>query len=474
MTSVEAPIEPGSGRPARWALLPASVSRQSLDRLRPALKKELRPLFAATGVRYRLVGDRVEVRADPTDMIYARSLRTGTGGLRADVASILERDTVGLDIRPGLSAFLEKHRAHQVTGVPDMVRVQLELLLCDDPVGELAAMAERDDLGLYRLGMHNRGWMRLGFWRLLDQLIDAHDPAAITTIASDRDSTINGLLETSPGALVCAPLMARFQPLAAVVELPNMAQVAIVAERGAGFPREMHLPSWPVGAAQARLHGSGVGLYAGAPKTFPVGDVEAMLQALVAGSNSLVGGLTDPLRWVGAGGVVDLDERKIAWASLQFGVDALASLGAEWGSRDSLWSAFRALGILHGVWEGSRTRSVPFTELFDPERLRTHVLPVIPVGSFRDWGHAVVRNYEASLDRAFPTRAAALEAVLQVRNLVHGVGAHSKVRAARLNALQAVGEGQPALQLLADVAALWWTGVILDPERMFRPGVTPW
>lgn len=460
---------PGS----RHVLLPPSITKDRVQRLRPQLKNELRALFADGGIRYRFDGDRVTLKAERRDLFYARSLRTGAGGLRADVARLVGLDSVALDIREGLKEFLTKSEAELPT-CSTVLDAWMTTLFADDPVEALTALAERDDLALYRLGMHQGGWRRLALWRLFEQLAEGVEPEDFHTLTPEDAAVVAGLLEVAPATLVCAPLLARFQPLAIVFELHNLAQVVALVRHGGGFVRSLHLPEWPVGAGHVSVMGSGSGLYKTPFRSFSPGDVERLLEQLVAGSNGLVCALTDPAHWLDGDGVVDLDERRIAWASLQFGLDALGALATGWTNRESLWSAFRAVGILHGVWEGMAPGSVPFVEMFDPDRLRSQVLPVLGVASYREWADGVLGNYERSLDEAFPSRQEGLQAIVELRHLLHGVGARPKDRGRRLEALRTLAREQPAVPLGRDVAVLWWAGVILAGERFFRTGQPPW
>lgn len=457
----------------RFAPLPASITKDRVQRLRPQLKNELRALFADGGIRHRFEGDRVMVKAEHRDLFYARSLRTGAGGLRADVENLLSRDSVSLDIREGLREFL----TNSVAELPTRSRVVdlwMTTLFADDKVEAVRALAEQDNLALYRLGMHQGGWRRLALWRIFEQLAGGVEPEDFHTLTPPDDAVLGGLLEVAPATLVCAPLLARFQPLAVVFEMHNLSQVVALPREGGGFVRSLHLPEWPVGAGHVSVMGSGSGLYKTPFRSFSPGDVERLLEQLVVGSNGLVCALTDPAHWLDADGVVDLDERRIAWASLQFGLDALGALATGWTDRESLWSAFRAVGILHGVWEGMAPGSVPFVEMFDPDRLRSQVLPALPVASYREWADGVLGNYERSLDDAFPSRQEGLQAIVELRHLLHGVGARPKDRGRRLEALRTLAREQPAVPLVRDVAVLWWAGVILAGERFFRTGQPPW
>lgn len=95
----------------------------------------------------------------------------------------------------------------------------------------------------------------------------------------------------------------------------------------------------------------------------------------------------------------------------------------------------------------------------------------------RDHG-AIERLTQApSKDEETITRAFGVDApdkVAQVRNLVHGVARRGQDRTTRLKVLYELEEHTPDLQLVQDVATLWWQAVLVSPETLARAGRPPW
>lgn len=167
----------------------------------------------------------------------------------------------------------------------------------------------------------------------------------------------------------------------------------------------------------------------------------------------------------------------IAWASVRFGFDAINSTAAAWGTFDGIWSAFRALGILQGLWEGPRQGRVPLSQLLTPARIRDHVLPALTDPTHRTWASGVIDNYEKELANGFPNQTVeqAAKHIQELRNLVHGAGAQgTRPRNARLATLRQLAHHTPNIQLVCDMASLWWTALLFDPHTLCRPGRAPW
>jgi len=163
--------------------------------------------------------------------------------------------------------------------------------------------------------------------------------------------------------------------------------------------------------------------------------------------------------------------------SVRFGFDAINSIGYEWTSDSTFWSALRALGVLQGIWEGAGHR-VPLSSILDPRLIREWVLPTLANTDHRNWEEDVINNYEAALLQAFPGDS--LDALLpkfeELRHLVHGVGAQAskkRSRSARLDTLRALADRSPNVQLLVDMAVFWWTALLFNPANLCREGFTP-
>jgi hypothetical protein len=63
----------------------------------------------------------------------------------------------------------------------------------------------------------------------------------------------------------------------------------------------------------------------------------------------------------------------------------------------------------------------------------------------------------------------------ELRNLVHGVGAQGpRDRDVRLQLLRDPSVHTPNIQLVSDIACLWWSALVLAPRALCTPGRPPW
>jgi len=72
----------------------------------------------------------------------------------------------------------------------------------------------------------------------------------------------------------------------------------------------------------------------------------------------------------------------------------------------------------------------------------------------------VIDNYEKELANGFPNQSVeqAAKHIQELRNLVHGAGAQgTRPRNARLGTLRQLAHRTPNIQLVCDMASLWWT-----------------
>ncbi len=142
-------------------------------------------------------------------------------------------------------------------------------------------------------------------------------------------------------------------------------------------------------------------------------------------------------------------------------------------------AAFRALGILQGLWIGTRgQQAIRFEELLNPDRFRSDVLKNLPQGAIKDWGEVVLKSYKRMLDSVFqagpPPPQESARQLVEVRNLMHGVGAsNSKYRkfTDRLEVLRRLGpSGKGSLHTVMGIATLWWTAAICSPATHLNLG----
>jgi hypothetical protein len=127
----------------------------------------------------------------------------------------------------------------------------------------------------------------------------------------------------------------------------------------------------------------------------------------------------------------------------------------------------RALSVLAGFWG-----DVPLASVLTPDHLRVHAVAAIPNVAERRYASGIVDKYDETINKAFGVGAP--EKVAEVRNLVHGVARRGQDRTFRLQVLYELEENSPDLQLVQDVATLWWQAVLLSPETLGRPGRPPW
>lgn len=463
---------------ATWVLLPDHVRPAQWNAVQSRLKRDMRQAFAAAGIRSRLQNGRVAVRADnPGPFVYTLPLQTADGRIRANASKTLARDTFGGGLEGGATAFLRQRGLHE-TDVDRWTGLRLAFLQQTDPPTAVRDLAlAQPECRLYRLGATPRLMYRQVVWRIIGHLIDGvpADEMPLGTARTDS-MLISGLLEAAPAAIACAPLTARFQPLAAVLMTNAGAEVAMLAY-GSGYVRMSHLDRWPVGVGRPSLTGPGTGVYNVGIDELPAGHAAALLTQSIEGMNKLLHLLTDPTRYADANKVLDIDEQLIAWANVRFGFEAINSMSTDWGTTEAVWAAFRALGVLQGIWEGARQGSVPLWELLTPARIRTNALPAITDPTHRVWCDGLVNNYERELREGFPgeTLDQAARHIQELRHLVHGVGGQGKrPRDARLASLRYLAHHNPNIQLVCDMASLWWTALLFDPERLCTPGRAPW
>jgi hypothetical protein len=462
---------------AGWAALPPTITPSIWQSLSQYLAPGLRALGAEAGFRYRISGQTVMVRLAPVpdELIYLRPLQAANGRFRQDSGEVLARDTVDIDLSKDLRPQLQARGAAGELSLDQLGSFQAALFSVVDPMPVLREIfADNPHLRMFRLGSHERLWKRLLIWRIITELGSGVDPKDLSVgVRRNANPLITGLLELLPASLVCGPMVARLQPLTAILKTSRGAEVALIA--GGAFTRPLSLIGWPVGS-RLSLAGPGKGAYKTRTKSISATFAEDMLHRCVDGSNRLLVHLTDPIKW-SKGGTVDLQERWIAWMSVRFGFDAINSIGYEWTSDSTFWSALRALGVLQGIWEGAGHR-VPLSSILDPRLIRKWVLPTLANTDHRNWAEDVINNYEAALLQAFPGDS--LDALLpkfeELRHLVHGVGAQAskkRSRSARLETLRALADRSPNVQLLVDMAVFWWTALLFDPANLCREGFTP-
>jgi len=430
-------------------------------------------MFARGGLHFEEEGrTAIRIRSDggASRLIVELPLQAADGRLRSDANERLGRGSPRFDEQASL--LFEDAVAKNGVALSRLGQWELDLMRAKSPteVVELLArllegQAQREaPFRLVRLLSTDRLFRRLFLLELIDALLAGMSLSDLRNRA--HGGWVGGLIELQPQAIVCPPLVARNQPLAAALMTPYLMAVVAMPADGGGFMREVDMSAWPTGMAALRLGGPGKGVYTGL-KTIPPGHAQRMLSLFVDASNHTLEHLTAPERWTDQNGEFDADERRMAWVSVRIGLDAIASVGAEWSSRQAIWEAFRALSVLAGFW-GDR----PLAELLTPNLIRAHAVATIPNATEKKYASAIVDTYDQTINKAFGPNAP--DKVAQIRNLVHGVARRAQDRTLRLRVLYELEESSPDLQLVQDIATLWWQALLLSPGKSALAGRPPW
>jgi hypothetical protein len=474
---------------AEWALLPSAVSSQTFHSVEQRLTKQtMREFLQDAGLRVRRDRGRLRLRSNASDhrpLLELYSLQDGTGRFRSDAAQVLSGASslsgFGADLQEMLPRMLSQPGAQPQQDLNYWGRLQLAFWDASDPLAALSQLhAGQRGFRFYVVHPTDKLLKRLIIWRVLEHLLAGHSVDTLPVgVQRNRTTLIDGIVEFTAATLVCAPLVARNQPLAAVFMTSSGIQVIGILEQGA-FVRGLQMPPWPSGTGGPSLYGgSGKGVYKTRLRELPSGYGEALLTELVRGMNSLLSYLTDPTQWTNEAGELDNEERLITWMSVRFGLDALSQLGSEWKSEWSVWTAFRAMSILQGIWLGSRSRGVKLNELLDPRLIKSYALDTFTNLDSKRWAEDVLGNYTRALQSSFPDEDldSLLPKIEEMRHLVHGAGATPttfRQRTSRLFTLRALADNPFESILFNDVAAFWWTSVVLHPARNCKVGHAPW
>lgn len=459
-----------------WTPLPAHVTPAEFQALQRRVRADKRALFAEAGIRFRSVNGRVMLRADPQRLIYSAPLQNSDGRLRQDASRRLHANTFGSGVRPSANAMLSIDDV--VDHPPALARMRVGLLTEPDPLIVVRGhLSTQPGSRFIRVGADPRFMIHNMCWNLIHDLIRGI-PADQIAIGSQRpdNSLLHGLVESNPAHIVCAGLMARNQPRVAVFTTGDGADLVLIPEGAFIRPRD-NFTGHPVGIGRPNLGGPGGPIYRTDVKVLPSQHGVQLLEEAVAHGNTLFNTLTDPRHFVDANGDFDMGEQIITWANVRFAFDAINVMAERWNVGDFLWSALRALGILQGLWEGPRQGSVPLRRLLDPRNIRAHALTALtdPIDTLYYSG--LVDNYERELRAAFPSQSLdeCLASVEEVRHLVHGTGGQGRrARDARVRVLSSLSEHGPNLQLIGDMAVLWWEAVLANPARLAVPGGPDW
>jgi hypothetical protein len=450
---------------AGGAFVPIPLTQ--LNRLH--LKQDVRQFFLGAGLRFNKAGETgLWLRSDgkTTSFLEAVALQNTEGELLPDAQERLDPDKFGSD--RGVAELMQHQIELGLQPPTALTKFQVDLLSSQDPLASLNEVAQRSRLSLWAIKTTDAFRRRLMLFEIFEYLRTGNDPTQFRERPRVRNPVVSGLVELQPASIVSTVLAARGQPLVAVLLTPFLSQVVLVPRHGS-FVREVSVQPWPVAFTRISLFGADPDAYHTPVRTLPDGHGEAALLAIVAGGNRLFTQLTQPEMW-SDDGTFDFDGRLLTWSSIRFGLDAITALAADWTSHEAVWTAFRAVTILQGIWQ------CQLSELLNPDRLDRYAVPVLFDATERSLATGLIANYRQTLSAAFPGRAIGNVAVklAQIRNLVHGMRAEGQDPLARLEVLRSVEKAGPSLELIRDVAALWWTAVLLSPETHARPGRPPW
>lgn len=468
-----------SPRVSPWAELPdallAGARREDLAYFKEIVKR--------AALRLRMKDGTYAVRSAPltssSPFITLQPLQTASGSLREDIRSLI---LDAGDLTPAalsgnvISRVLESPHATNFGPMTELQAAGLELLLGRDPVVALGKLlSQLPILRVYRLVPSQKYYSREFFWRYItaaqEHNLSWKQARAQKKLFGDDDGPRMGISPHQPSVLVSGPLTARAQPLAAVFTTARNAHLIAIPYQGA-FTRPTNTGTWPSASGTPVFSGWGEGVYRSRFDSVPDALARDMLASFCVGANRLVAHLTDPSIWIDSHGVIDPLERNIASSTVEFGLGAVHDLARDWGSGDTIWTAFRAIGVLLGIWQGTSTKQPRLQPLLDPANLKAHAIAKFEVEHYQAWAMDVVDNYTRNLLSMYPGEPleTALDRVADLRNLLHGTGAPPSRRRDRLDALK--GTRDTSL-ILEDVAVFWWAAVLMSPATHCIPASPP-
>lgn len=433
-----------------------------------------RAVLLRGGLRLRQQNGEWFVRSDPGgDFVLLKPLQGPTGALRADAAKTLGKGAyMSRKEMAEMADVLRK--AYPSDFVPHSLQAfQLGLLTNVDPMPVIQHfLGVHSRMRLYALRTTERFHFRDVFWRLAISS-DEHGQRLVDMNARDAfpgPTAATGIAYVFSAHLAAAPLTARLQPLAAILETLGGIQIVAVSE--GAWDRPPSIGSWPSASGYLDLLGEGQDVYRTRHKTIGPDVGKDALLASIRGVNSLVAHLNDPANWRTADDRLDPLERQIAWSSVDLGFNTIAELAREWTSSEALWTAFRALGIVAGFWSSG------LDQLLTPSTIQAHAVRHLPEGFLRDTAEDLTSNWARELASMYPDEDEpdAVARVREVRNLVHATAVPAKPgspkRRARLDALKGTGNG--GLALVKDLAMFWWSSLLFSPSTNAISGSAPW
>ena len=412
--------------------------------------------------------------------IVLRPLQDRFGRLRRDAEVGLTR---GETLLPQEDAERAAARFRSDPDTPDLVVTNSfeafaqELVRNANPIDPLRQFLEKHEgIRVFALHTSSRFRHRDLMWRMMARAHSENATLAEMTRSPEAWPTsdeISGSAHIFCTHLIGPPLFARSEPIAAAFTSIRGNQLVVVGD--GAFRRPFTFGGWPV-ATSDWLTGRVEEVRAPWPQEVSLEDAVQLLSHCVERADRLVEFLNSIQTWTRRDGDLKYDDRMITWSTIDLGFNTVAAMAKDWQSTESVWTAFRALDVLQGLWEGTRPGSILRRDLYDPAVIREHGLSVLGPQGYQEWASGVIDVYEQELGRMYPATAPAdrPRQVAELRNLIHGTGTQRtdpSARTKRLQALRGVGEG--ALQLLQYVAAIWWSGVLMSPPTHAVPHRSP-
>lgn len=288
----------------------------------------------------------VERTAADLPLLRLRPLQDAAGRLRHSAAEVLKGPLTAEEVADGhLRAAVEEGTIQVDTALNGL---QVELVANLDPLPPLTRFLAQhgDDVRFFRLEVSPLLGFRAAFWRLLAAARDGQSLHALRAGGTLPDRTVvQGADEVLPGRIVVLPLVARIQPLGALVQTATGAEL-IAVSRGAFERPQPRVAGWPTGAAPVFSISPSVDRVFRVAH-WPDNHGKQVLDDSIAGASGLLDYVTDPTNWVDERGQIDLSERLIAFSSL--------ALGCQRGGPDcaELAPLQRYLGSLHRAWSAN-------------------------------------------------------------------------------------------------------------------------
>jgi hypothetical protein len=408
--------------------------------------------------------------------IKLEALQSKNGEFRRDAEAILARTPGTISPEEASEAASKLRTAlknQNRDALSPWTRTKIALMESSDPIPILdRILTAFPELHFYRVFPTELLQNRLDAWQLFEHCDNQGKsiPEVGRYIRHVGFDAVYGSNAIWPAMFICGPLVALDHPFAIVLNTNIGSQ--IIGGQAKPMTRDLKGWDWPTGIPTLHL-GSARSL---AQSELEIGwgpnGAKRLLDSLVSGANTTIELFTDPDKWIDDEGLIDTEDRLIAWSSLQWGLETVMQLGQEWSSPESTWTAFRALQMLDGVWLRGKEK-FSLDSVLDPANIRQYALPAISNKAYEAWAAQIVDWYEEELTKIRPYgKFTPSQTIEDVRNLLHGTGVQSNrkgpsARGRRIAALRSIRE--ITLKPIKYIAMFWWAGVILSPKTNANP-----